>query len=299
MHYLIASVVDDASTNIKQRLLERASWLTTDQEFQDHKVRKLHGNPFVSGHTDQLLLPPKGTLLVTLQDWHLYAEDLDRELVEAGLPEPELLIFLSRHSAASGKPTLTVHPVGNYQKAQYGGQPGTLSLSAPQWMTGALCELSQQTAYVGLEHGVSYEVTHHGPFLQTPSFFIEIGSDETQWPRKGPANAIALSLLKAEAAQGPVLVGVGGGHYAPRHTDVALEFKASIGHMVPAYALKDQPLEKQTRALELAWQRTPTAQGYYFHRKGLSKPLQRELKAWAEERDRPVLSSKELEPLVK
>ncbi|MGE4577817.1 MAG: D-aminoacyl-tRNA deacylase, partial [Candidatus Methanomethylophilaceae archaeon] len=28
--------------------------------------------------------------------------------------DPEMVIFMSRHSSESGRPALTVHPIGNY-----------------------------------------------------------------------------------------------------------------------------------------------------------------------------------------
>ena len=85
---------------------------------------------------------------------------------------------------------------------------------------------------------VTFEATHHGPTLNAPAMFCEIGSSEEQWDRQDAAQAMAdlfqkgLGLGNEDAAgRGvgdwaaappgtPVLVGLGGGHYAPRHGDV-------------------------------------------------------------------------------
>ena len=293
MRYLVASAPDPASMNIREMVVELAEWKEV-AEFQGVPVLELTANPMLTREFEGEALAQPGKLrLVTIRERHLYAENLDVDL-----PQPELVCFLSRHTAASGKPTLTVHPTGNYGSADYGGRAGSLSLAAPRWTTGALHRLAREARTVELEHGVSYEVTHHGPLSDTPAFYIEIGSDESHWERRGPAQAIATALLKSGEARGPVLVGVGGGHYAPRFSDVVKELECAFGHIVPAYALKGQEPEEQARRIREAWDRTPGAEGLYFHRKGLSKPMHRQLREWAENEGFPVISSNSLEPLA-
>ena len=247
MRYLVASAPDNASCNLRDRLLELAHWRELDR-FDGAPVYELAENSLA----DEDGAPPEGPLampgqlrLLTLAGRHLYAEELEARLAEAGLPEPELLVFLSRHSAASGRPSLTLHPTGNYGPAEFGGLAGVLSMAAPRWMTGALRAVAVQARAEGLEHGVGFEVTHHGPKLATPHFFIEIGSEQSQWSSRPPALALARALLTARQASGPVLVGVGGGHYAPRFTDVGLNQEAAMGHMIPAYALEGLSREQQ------------------------------------------------------
>src|SRR2546428_10273485 len=45
----------------------------------------------------------------------------------------------------------------------------------------------------GLSYAVTFEATHHGPVLDAPSFFIEVGSTEKEWrdssPPEGPIRA--------------------------------------------------------------------------------------------------------------
>ncbi len=302
MRYLVASIPDPASRNIAARLHDIAKWNKVGH-FDGAPVLELVDHRFIDDGDDKLLARPGKVQLITLQERHLYAELLEEKITEAGLEEPELICVLSRHTAASGKPTLTLHPTGNYGTADYGGAPERLSISAPRWTTGALRALTRESEAAGLEHGVSFEVTHHGPELNTPAFYIEIGSDESQWPRPEPATAIARALLQTREAGGPVVIGVGGGHYAPRFTDVGRQLQAAFGHMVPAYALKGKELEEQGRLIRMAWERTPGAdrkpgdKAVYFHRKGLSKPNHRQLKAWAEDAGYPVLSSTTLKPV--
>jgi len=110
----------------------------------------------------------------------------------------------------------------------------------PRMMTLALLFLRHYAR--DLDFQISFETTHHGPYLETPTFFIEIGSDENAWPEVEPAKAIARVILDLDKSditdEDEVGIGVGGGHYAPRHTDFIERMKASIGHMVPNYALR-------------------------------------------------------------
>jgi len=241
----------------------------------------------------------RGSLrMVQISIGHLWADGIDAKFAEAAGEPPALVVFASRHRSQSGKATLTVHPIGNYGAAEFGGKPGTLVPSAPREMTYALSRLKHHGA--GLPYEISYEATHHGPSLSTPTFYIEIGSDESRWPDPKAAEAIAKTLLDlggchpGDGAPGstsgappgpPIAVGVGGGHYAPRHTDAALAGLASFGHIVPNHALDEEP-EKR---IQLALAATPGAKAVYFHRKSMKKPLVRELEAWCAERGIEVL----------
>lgn len=106
--------------------------------------------------------------------------------------------------------------------------------AAPHLMTSLLRQLKGEA--VGMDFEVTFEVTHHGPWLSTPTMFIEIGSSEATWGHRGAAQAIARSLTHVVVEEHPVAMGIGGGHYAPRFTEVALGKKVSFGHMLPAYA---------------------------------------------------------------
>jgi D-aminoacyl-tRNA deacylase len=152
----------------------------------------------------------------------------------------------------------------------------------------------------GLPYEISYEATHHGPWLSTPTFYIEIGSDESRWPDPEAAEAIARTVLDlgrrgeapADSPGGPddgpaapIAVGVGGGHYAPRHTDVSLDGLADFGHIVPNHALDQDPEVR----IQMALDATPGAKAVYFHRKSMKKPLVREMEGFCERRGVKVL----------
>jgi len=237
-----------------------------------------------------------GFILFTIPDLHLHHDNIDRELEKWLERSPKEVIFLSRHSAASGKRTLTVHPIGNYGDAQYGGRPSTMVPSSPHLMGQAHKKLSEVATNSSLRYDVSYEVTHHGPYLETPTFFIEIGSTEDAWRDQRAAEAIAQTLLALDPDGGqdfPVAIGVGGGHYAPRFNDVARKKRIAFGHMVPNYALDHLSSE----VIDMLIERTPDVKLVYFHRKSMPKPKFKELVQSFQEKGLQVVREADLEDL--
>ena len=107
------------------------------------------------------------------------------------------IIFPSRHSAASGRPSLTLHPIGVMQldvdeTPPYGGKAGKApppSTRLASWWQ----ELVQKSEHadLGEEFDKSLEVTHHGPWLEVPSLFIEVGSTSATWGHIGAAEFLA------------------------------------------------------------------------------------------------------------
>ncbi len=95
---------------------------------------------------------------------------------------------------------------------------------------------------------LSLETTHHGPWIETPSLFIEIGSTSDTWGHIGAAKVLAgiiyrgLGLDGSEGlgtwnGEGQVVITLGGGHYAPRANLLGLQQNVWLGHMLATYAL--------------------------------------------------------------
>jgi D-aminoacyl-tRNA deacylase len=256
---IVTSEIDKASMNILDHLLELGRW---------RRFGEFDGNPTKEYGNRRL---------VTIQDEFLFRNGLDAEIKESLGVDFDVMMFASRHRSESGLRSLTVHPLGNYDKAEFGGHPKKLVPTSPDIMTLALRLLKNKSA--GLDFSVSFEVTHHGPYVETPAFNIEIGSEERAWVEEAPAEAIASVIMSVEEEKLPAAIGIGGGHYAPRITDVALEKGVSFGHMVPNYALDhlDDAMLKQIIDM------TPNARFAYFHRKAMSKPKVRELSRLCED----------------
>ena len=156
------------------------------------------------------------------------------------LVKPELLVFISRHSSARGVPTLSVHTPGNLgPEAKFGGLPGKVSVSPASAMRDVLVEMTRQREALNLPYEVCYECTHHGPSLDVPTFFAELGSTIEQWRDERAAEAVAHSVMAAIARRShyPAVLGVGGPHYNLKFTRMALEMPVAFGHIVPKYML--------------------------------------------------------------
>ncbi len=286
---IISSTEDPASTNIKNSLLEQTTW-------EEHGT--FYNNP-VYRHTSM-----NNLVIVTIPDKKIRHENIDTQIYEQLHIEPKIAIFLSRHRSKMGEPTLTVHPIGNYGDAKFGGKPKTLVPAAPRMMTHLLQLIKKNLQPTHLKYQVCYEVTHHGPFLKIPTLFVEVGSTEIQWQQKEPASLIASSLLELLAKYHyeeeypndiPVLLGIGGGHYAPRFTEVALAKKIAFGHMIPTYQIDGGNIDDEI--LEKTIQATPNIKGVYLHKKELKKSQVTQYRNWFENKGISIISSKELPDL--
>jgi len=272
----VCSLADEASVNIRDALLNEGGW-SEDGDFQGRPAMR-RGD----------------LLLVSIDGLHIHAEEIDLA-VEAGTGHRvDEVVFLSRHRAASGTPTLTVHPIGNWGRAEFGGRDETLVPPAPHLMTSLLRAV--KSAAVGLPYEVAFEVTHHGPFISRPAVFLEIGSSEANWSDRAAAAVLARSLLGTEVQSHPVAVGIGGGHYAPRFTEVALSRKVSFAHMLPGYAMDlADPAGLGRRiasALEVSGARIA-----YVHRKAMKRSEATIVSGLVRELGAEVVDSSDLEAL--
>lgn len=166
------------------------------------------------------------------------------ELTELTRVRDRLIIVASPHSSSAGVMSLSVHSPGNFGGAEVGGNSRQLSMAPALYLGEALRKLQEIKDGGGLKHLVTLEVTHHGPTLNMPMIFVELGSDETGWRNEAGARAAAATiehLLNIEPS-GESLVGVGGPHYAPGFTKLTLAGR-NFGHICPKYALPDLDTE--------------------------------------------------------
>jgi len=257
---VVASTADEASVNIRDRLLEVGGWTETGT---------FDGSP-VWRREDRVL--------VTIREHHLFVDDVDRKVRDALAERPDAVAYVSKHRASSGQNSLTVHPIGNWHAADFGGKAGEVVPSAPGLMTDILRRVATKARTLGF--AATFEATHHGPYLETPTFYVEVGSDAGAYADRGAAAMLASAVLAATDPGDPVAIGVGGGHYVPRITDVALARRVSFGHLVPSHALEPP----NYGAMERAITRTPGAKLVYFHRKAIRKATLRQLEAFFRER---------------
>jgi len=189
-------------------------------------------------------------LLVRVGSDSIYASGLDK------IPGAESVIFASRHSSSSGQSTLTVHAPGNpLREAKYGGEPESLAVADPSRIKMALIRLKSEVLENDLSYYVSLEATHHGPTaMNIPITFVEIGSGPAQWEDPAAGEVAAKAILDAALNVSTLraVVGFGGGHYAPKFTDIVLEQNIGIGHIFPKYCTH----ELADTMVDLAFKRT-------------------------------------------
>jgi len=247
---IVASAIDPASRNIADSLIGL------------HHFSK----PTISGAGDSLLRAEDpesdARLLITKKELVSFEPS-------SGLADTRLFIFVSRHESHSRVRSLTVHTPGNLAEAEHGGVPCKVSVAAPGPMKDALRRLSLERDRIGLSHVVSYEATHHGPSLDTPSLFVEIGSSEAEWSDPEAGEAVANAAMDAAASRcicTPAL-GVGGPHYNAKFTEAGLKGPLALGHIIPKHALPsltpdmlEQCLSRTAGGVEVAlldWKGTP------------------------------------------
>ena len=246
MILIIGTYEDPAGTNIHRKMLDSLSWEGTEIFFQDEEILK-----YGDYHH------------VMINEPLIHAERIDEKLHEK--IDFDEIIFISRHKSASGMSSLTVHPVGNWGEAQAGGTSRYLPYVNPHRLTSALRTLKKIHEENGPEgYRVSFEVTHHGPHLSTPSLFIETGGTDKEWNDENAIETIVKTLISMEYEEYTTVIGIGGGHYAPRFTEMAFSKKVSFGHMMPKYAVENFEYEIIKQALERS-----QADGVYIHAKSL------------------------------
>ncbi len=236
MILIVASNKDIASLNIKKQILNHYNFSETTESFQGNHV-----------YTTEVSYGE--VKLITLRDESVYAQDLMEFF-----PSPELVVFISRHSSISGTPTLSTHTPGNLGEASLGGIPRKVSVSPANAMREVLKSMMRLKEEMQLNYEVSYECTHHGPSLNAPAMFTELGSSPKQWKDLKAAKAVARATMEAVSKFGDfpaeAVIGIGGPHYNRKFTRMALEKNLAFGHMIPKYALPSTDLQVLKQCVE-------------------------------------------------
>ncbi len=219
MVLIVASTRDIAGMNIAQKIIDNYGFERFSESFQRNPV--------------YYKMPGQRVKLVFVNKEPVHTQFLTDFFT------PELLVFVSRHSSVSGIPTLSVHTPGNFGEAEVGGLAEKVSVSPASAMKEALLEMVKQKEQLSLNYKISYECTHHGPSLDVPTMFVELGSSPEQWKDLKAAEAVAHAAMAAVVKQSTysAVLGVGGPHYNERFTKMALNTQVAFGHIIPKYAV--------------------------------------------------------------
>ncbi len=233
MILLVASTKDLAGMNIAQKILEHYDFEETSEVFHEKPVYLKR-------------LREGEAKLIFVKEEPVYAQYLTDFFT------PQLIVFVSRHASLSGIPTLSVHTPGNLGKAELGGIEKRVSISPANAMKNALLEMAKIKEEKELDYQVSYECTHHGPSLDAPAMFVELGSSPTQWKDLKAAEAVAHAAMTAvfKEPKYPAVLGIGGPHYNMKFTKMALNTQKAFGHIIPKYAIPQVDTETVRQCVE-------------------------------------------------
>ena len=152
----------------------------------------------------------------------------------------DFVIFATKHRSEKGDKSLTCHAPGNWKGADFGGEEGKVCRTSALFMKYLFLVLNEETKKKNWEYDISMECTHHGPLIEKPCCFIEIGSNEDGWGDEKAGKIIAGVLKRVlnenffdENAE-PVL-GIGGPHYCPNFNKIQLNTNYAVGHVIPQY----------------------------------------------------------------
>ncbi len=253
MYLVVASKKDVAGMNIAERIIDVYGFNESSESYQQN-------------HVYSKTVQGKETKLVFINGETVFAQDLTEHF------SPELLVFVSRHSGGAGIPTLSVHTPGNLtERAEFGGLPKMVSVSAGCAMKNALKEMARLRDKMKLNYEVSYECTHHGPSLDVPTLFAELGSSPEQWRDLKAAEAVAHAAISAvlNETKYPVVLGVGGPHYNSRFTQIVLSTNVAFGHIIPKYAIPQVDAEMLKQCVQKTLEKVDHA---VFDWKGMRGP---------------------------
>lgn len=254
MILIVASTKDVAGMNIAQQILDNHDFEKVEERF--------HQNPVYSKKLQDSLVK-----LVFVN------EDIVNTQFITQFISPQLLVFISKHRSVSGFPTLSVHTPGNLGEAELGGISRKVSVSPASAMRNALLEMANVKEKLELNYQVCYECTHHGPSLEVPAMFVELGSSMKQWKDKRAAEAVARAAMAAVSKRSKyaAVLGVGGPHYNAKFTKIALSKPIAFGHIIPKYAVSLLDADMVRQCVERTVEKVESVILYWKGIKGADK----------------------------
>jgi len=165
-------------------------------------------------------------------------ENIDKKI------HTDFIIFATKHQGKKQN-MLSLHAPGNWNKADFGGKPNQICNTSALVLKHFFKILNKNKK----NYEATLEVTHHGPFIETPCLFIEIGGTEKDWQDKKAGEIIAKTIQEAinsNLEKYESSIAVGGPHYCPNFNKIQLNSKYAISHIIPQYAfpIKRQMLEQ-------------------------------------------------------
>lgn len=225
---IVVSTKDIAGMSVKQQLLKSYG-------FEEVKGEIFDGSPVLS-------LPIEGyeARLFTAATEPVHCENVDKRI------SADLFVFATKHFSSAGVPALTTHSIGNWGRAELGGRDSTICLTPPSLLKLFLQNLAAVAKSENYLGEVVQEATHHGPFVEKPAVFIEVGSTGKEWKDEKFASMVADSLIgglgdfavmEENSEKYTPVVALGGLHYGSGFKKLMLETSYAVGHICPKRSL--------------------------------------------------------------
>ena len=220
-YLIIASKLDKAGTNITTALSQ---------------FRK---NPLLSSIGDKPSF-----------DFYLIETEIvdDAGIDKEKINKYDFIIFASKHQSEKGGKTLSIHAPGNWRSADFGGESGKICPDSALFQKQLFENLNKiSNEYEIKDYNITLECTHHGPLIDKPCVFIEIGATETEWNDRRAAFVVAKTISETiekfkENPYNEIAIGIGGPHYCPNFNKIQLNSNVAISHIIPQYAF---PLKEE------------------------------------------------------
>ncbi len=176
--------------------------------------------------------------IIDLNKETIYEDNLEKH---PWVKNVDFVVFASKHKSEKGNSSLSVHAPGNWRGSDFGGKDGKVAPTSAFVLKYLFQKLNENYDSSNVDgYGVTLEVTHHGPTINKPCCFIELGSSEEQWQDKEAARVVAKTIMDLQDYKpgGWVpCIGVGGPHYCPNFNKIQLNSSYAVSHVIPQYML--------------------------------------------------------------
>ena len=153
----------------------------------------------------------------------------------------DFVIFVSKHKSEKKEKTLSIHAPGNWKEVWGGGEEGKVCFSSALFQKHLFEILERKRKESQLDkYKVTMEVTHHGPLIDKPCLFIEIGGSEEEWNDRRASFVIARAVKEAietfkENPYRDIAIGIGGPHYCQSFNRLQMNSNVAFSHFIPKY----------------------------------------------------------------
>ncbi|MEM3610017.1 MAG: D-aminoacyl-tRNA deacylase, partial [Candidatus Anstonellales archaeon] len=190
----------------------------------------------------------------------------------------DFIVVPSKHKSESKYPCLTAHFPGNpcdVSNSEMGGESKKLNKGFATLMQKYVYNLFHEVTKEKLEIDVVIEQDHHGPTINLPIMFIEIGSEEENWKNESYGKVIASALLKTLKEIGSKsesykseksYIAIGNTHYPKKFTEMLLNQEYKFSHVFSKYTINCIDKNLLHQAIEKSIEKI---QGFVIDKKSL------------------------------